>query len=69
MKNITRAIFNDCKYGCPCHRAEYGSACIILDDRCCYEECPTLFWINVLSNINTDRDERFYKTFMNEWGE
>ena len=66
MKEITEEIFSTWSYCCPCYKGAYGRECIVLNDNCCYINCPTLFWVSVLTDTNIDRDEFFYKTFINK---
>ena len=52
MENLSKQSFDNNKYGCPCHRGEYGKACILLRQGCYYDDCPFVFWVNTILKPN-----------------
>ena len=57
MENLSRQSFDDNKYGCPCHRGEYGKACILLRQGCHYDDCPFVFWVNIIPNTRKELEK------------
>lgn len=44
-------FFINTKYGCPCRPSEYGGRCRVTGSGCYYEDCPFIFWIKAVENV------------------